>query len=97
MARKLDFCLRYKISIVYFDGYSWKSERLPRYTEMMRELNRFARQRGMKLVFGGYGMAYGDSRLVTTGPGRPAPVVVACMTNVAQGFSPAPSASLTLN
>jgi len=53
--RKLDFCLKYKINMVFFDGFGWKAEKTPGYSHMMRELNRYARDRGVKLVFGGYG------------------------------------------
>ncbi len=56
--RKLDFCLRYKINTVVFDGFGWKSEKAPGYSKMMRELNAYARERGIKLMFGGYGSNY---------------------------------------
>ena len=56
--RKLDFCLRYKINLVFFDGFGWNSEKFPGYSRMMRELNRYARERGIKLLFGGYGANY---------------------------------------
>ena len=53
--RKLDFCLRYKINMVFFDGFGWHSEKFPGYGFMMRELNQYARERGIKLLFAGYG------------------------------------------
>ncbi|MDA2927500.1 glycoside hydrolase family 20 zincin-like fold domain-containing protein [Acidobacteria bacterium AH-259-O06] len=56
--RKLDFCLRYKINLVVFDGFGWNSEKFPGYAQMMRELNGYARERGIKLLFGGYGANY---------------------------------------
>ncbi|MDA2926122.1 glycoside hydrolase family 20 zincin-like fold domain-containing protein, partial [Acidobacteria bacterium AH-259-G07] len=56
--RKLDFCLRYKINLVFFDGFGWNAEKFPGYSTMMRELNRYARDRGIKLLFAGYGANY---------------------------------------
>lgn len=56
--RKLDFCLLYKINMVVFDGFGWKSEKVPGYSSMMRELNGYARERGIKLMYGGYGSNY---------------------------------------
>ena len=56
--RKLDFCLRYKINMVFFDGFGWNSNKFPGYARMMRDLNGYARERGIKLVFGGYGANY---------------------------------------
>ncbi len=53
--RKLDFCLRYKINMVFFDGFGWGLERTTGYSAMMREINHYARDRGIKLIFGGYG------------------------------------------
>ena len=53
--RKLDFCLRYKINMVFFDGFGWHSEKFPGYSSLMRELNQYARERGIKLLFAGYG------------------------------------------
>jgi Glycosyl hydrolase family 20, domain 2 len=53
--RKLDFCLKYKINMVFVDGFGWTAEKTAGYAYMMRELNRYARDRGIKLIFGGYG------------------------------------------
>ena len=58
--RKLDFCLRFKINMVFFDGYGWNSEKFPGYSGMMRQLNAYARDRGIKLVFAGYGANYNE-------------------------------------
>ncbi|MDA2931502.1 glycoside hydrolase family 20 zincin-like fold domain-containing protein, partial [Acidobacteria bacterium AH-259-O06] len=55
--RKLDFCLKYKINAVQFDGFGWTME--PKYADLMRSLNQYARQRGIHLFFGGYGSGYG--------------------------------------
>ena len=58
--RKIDFCLRYKINLVFFDGYGWNREKFPGYSRMMRQLNSYARARGIKLLFAGYGANYGS-------------------------------------
>lgn len=55
---KLDWCLYYKINMVWFEGFGWAIDKTPGYAAMMRELNRYARERGIKLVFGGYGACY---------------------------------------
>lgn len=58
--RQLDEALRFKINMIVFDGFGWGlKERFPAYGELMRELNRYARARGIHLVFGGYGASYG--------------------------------------
>lgn len=53
--RKLDFCVRFKINMVFFDGFGWTAEKTPGYGAMMRELNSYARERGIKLVYAGFG------------------------------------------
>ena len=59
--RKLDFCFLYKINQVWFDGFGWNVDRFPGYAALMCECNRYARQRGIKLTFAGYGGGYGTS------------------------------------
>jgi hypothetical protein len=59
--RKLDFCFLYKINQVWFDGFGWNVDRFPGYAALMRECNRYARQRGIKLTFAGYGGGYGTA------------------------------------
>ncbi|MBI4530826.1 MAG: hypothetical protein HY709_04820 [Candidatus Latescibacteria bacterium] len=61
--RKLNFCLRYKINTVFFDGFGWNSEKVPGYAQMMRELNGYARERGIKLMFGGFGSNYDPAKV----------------------------------
>jgi len=57
--RKLDQCLRYKINMVPIDGFGWGlAERPPEYAPVMRGLNAYARERGIRLMFGGYGADY---------------------------------------
>jgi len=62
--RKLDFCLRYKINMVFFDGFAWNSEKIPGYARLMREFNAYARDRGIKLIFGGYGANYESDKIL---------------------------------
>lgn len=59
--RKLDMCLRYKINMVYFDGFGPDPDRTPHYKALMKDLNREARLRGIHLIFGAYTMGYGLS------------------------------------
>ena len=56
--RKLDFCLLYKINGVRFEGFGWRLDRVPGYNAMIKELAVYARQRGIRLVHGGYGAGY---------------------------------------
>ena len=58
---KLDMCLRFKINMVYFDGFGPDPDRTPHYQELMQELNRQARKRGIHLIYGAYTMGYGLS------------------------------------
>ena len=57
--KKLEFCLKYKINMVHFEGFNWDCKKFPGYAGKMRELNRYARERGISLVFGGYGIGLG--------------------------------------
>ena len=61
LQRKLDFCFAHKINQVWFEGFGWSLERFPGYAEFMRACNRYARARGIKLSFAGYGGGYGTS------------------------------------
>jgi hypothetical protein len=65
--RKLDEALRFKINMVLIDGFGWGlKQRFPAYSELMRGLNRYARERGIRLIYGGYGASYGIA--YQTGP-----------------------------
>ena len=57
--RKLDLALKYKVNTIVFDGFGWKSERVPGYNDLMKALNREARKRKIHLMSSGYGMGYG--------------------------------------
>ena len=57
---KLDRALRYKINMVLLDGFGFSvSKRPDYYKSLMLRLNRYARARGIHLIFGGYGASYG--------------------------------------
>ena len=59
IARKLDLCWEYKINLVIFDGLGWGTTRFEGYAPMMQRLNSAARQRGVRLLYTGYGSGYG--------------------------------------
>ncbi|MCZ2080261.1 MAG: glycoside hydrolase family 20 zincin-like fold domain-containing protein [Bryobacterales bacterium] len=61
--RKLDFCTRFKINMVIFDGFGWSTEKRPGYAAMMRMLNEYARKRGIKLLFAGYGANFNPNAI----------------------------------
>jgi len=57
--QKLDLCTNYKINMVLAHGFGWGTEFFPGFAAMMRDLNAYARDRGIKMVTGGYGASYG--------------------------------------
>jgi len=59
MKRKLDLCTRYKINMVLAHGFGWDTDFFPGFAEMMRGLSEYARDRGIRMVTGGYGASYG--------------------------------------
>jgi hypothetical protein len=59
--RKLDLSFAYKINQVWFDGFGWDVHRFEGYADLMRQCNQYARRRGIKLTFAGYGGGYGTS------------------------------------
>jgi hypothetical protein len=61
LQRKLDFCFAHKINQVWFEGFGWALDRFPGYVDFMRTCTRYARARGIKLTFAGYGGGYGTS------------------------------------
>ncbi len=57
--QKLDQAARFKINAALIDGFGWDIEqRVAGYAPLMRDLNQYARQRGIHLQYGGYGAAY---------------------------------------
>jgi hypothetical protein len=59
MKGRLSRSASYKINMALVDGFGWSlATRPPEYPALMRELNRYARERGVRLLFGGYGAAY---------------------------------------
>lgn len=59
MCRKLDMAARYKLNVIWFDGFGWDPDRRPGYAEFARDLSRRARALGIRLAHGGYGGGYG--------------------------------------
>jgi len=59
MKRKLDLAARYKINVVWFDGFGWDPERRPGYADFARELAAYASERCIRLAHAGYGGGYG--------------------------------------
>lgn len=61
--RKLERAARFKINMALIDGFGWSlNQRLSGYAGLMRDLNRFARERGIRLMYGGYGAAYDSAQ-----------------------------------
>lgn len=57
--QKINFCMRYKINMVFFEGFEWKTDKYPDYISDMRELNAYARARNVHLEFGGHVIGFG--------------------------------------
>ncbi len=57
--QKLDLCARYKINMVLAHGFGWGTEFFPGFSAMMKDLNGYAQNRGIRMVTGGYGASYG--------------------------------------
>ncbi len=58
---KLDWCARHKLNMVYFDGFGWSLDRCEEYGALMQGLTHYARERGIRLLFVGYGSEYKQS------------------------------------
>jgi hypothetical protein len=59
MKSRLDRSAQYKINMALVDGFGWSLATRPHeYPVVMRDLNRYARRRGIRLLYGGYGAAY---------------------------------------
>ena len=59
MLRNIDQLFLYKINYVFADGFGFDAERFDGYAQMMRTVCDYARDRGIKIATGGYGMSYG--------------------------------------
>lgn len=57
--RKIDFCMRYKINMAFFEGFEWRTDKYPQYVEDIRTLNHYAAERNVMLEFGGHGIGFG--------------------------------------
>jgi hypothetical protein len=57
--RKIDFCMRHKINMAFFDGFEWKTDKYPQYVDDIRALNNYAAARNVRLEFGGHGIGFG--------------------------------------
>ncbi|OQA80666.1 MAG: Glycosyl hydrolase family 20, domain 2 [Lentisphaerae bacterium ADurb.Bin242] len=56
---KIDFAMRHKINIAFFDGFSWNWKKYPQYASDMRALGKYAAIRNLSLEFGGYSIGVG--------------------------------------
>lgn len=61
IVRKFDMCLKFKINMVFFDGWGADIDRTPEYKSLMKFCCQEARKRGIYLIFGAYTMGYGLS------------------------------------
>lgn len=50
-----------KLNLMYFDAFGYGTDRFPGYNETMRSLSEYGRVRGVRMMFGAYGMSYGSS------------------------------------
>jgi len=57
--QKIDFCMRFKINMAFFEGFEWRTDKYPKYCEDMRLLNSYAAARNVRLEFGGYTVGFG--------------------------------------
>lgn len=57
--REIDFALQCRCNGIFAHGFDWNTRVYPGFARDMRQLNRYARQRGVKLIFGGYGIGVG--------------------------------------
>lgn len=64
----LDTLAFLKLNAAFIDGFGWNPERFPGYGKLMRTLNREARERGIRLIFGGYSAGYGAQWYDFDGP-----------------------------
>ena len=56
---EIDFALRYRYNGIFVYGFTWDTHVWRGFARDMRKLNDYARQRGVHLIFGGYGIGHG--------------------------------------
>ncbi len=56
---EIDFALRYRYNGIFVHGFTWDTHVWHGFAHDMRKLNDYARQRGVHLIFGGYGIGHG--------------------------------------
>jgi len=54
LKRQIDWCLRYKINVIHFHGWGWNWQTL---FPGVKGVNKYARDRGVKLTFGAHGVS----------------------------------------
>lgn len=57
----IDDCARSKLNMMYIDAFGYATERFPGYDKLMSELAAYGRVRGVRMMFGAYGMSYGQA------------------------------------
>ena len=57
---EIDFALQFRFNGFYAWGFSWDTEPFPRFGRCFKIINSYARARGVKLSFGGYGIGKND-------------------------------------
>ena len=58
---EIDFALRFRFNAFFAWGFSWDTEPFPGFKRCFKILNAYARARGVRLTFGGYGIAKNDT------------------------------------
>ena len=56
---EIDFALRYRYNGIFVHGFTWDTHAWRGFASDMRKLNDYARLRGVRLIFGGYGIGHG--------------------------------------
>jgi len=56
---KLQWSADHKVNVILIDGFGWNAERFPGYGAMTRDLNAYARELGIHLMYSGYAAGYG--------------------------------------
>ncbi len=56
---EIDFALNCRYNGMFVHGFTWNTQPYPNFASEMRALNHYARERGVTLIFGGYGIGKG--------------------------------------